>query len=460
MDLPVGYILSGDIEITGLIDKDGLGNKYAAHDRTLDIPVVVKEFLEARVAWRQADVTVEPTSDPEAFASAKQRYQKEAQALARVKHDAIWRVYRVFEANGTVYGIYEAIDGPTLQGWLRGLGRSPTQAEIDALLNPLLVGLTTIHEGGLIHRQIGPESILLRSSNNSPVLVDFSSAQLNRADISTPLMRDPFTPIEMEQTDQAWIGPWTDIYRLAATLHFAITGKPPASPFNAAITNQKASLASTVPAGHYRPSFLTAIDAALAPNPSDRPQTVAAWRSALLPQLSGHGTAIGTAVGTKVFVSYRRSDTAHLAGRIFDHLEDAFGRDEVFFDVEAIPPGVDFKAYIDTRMRQSAVVLALIGPNWLRQPTLMQRMLGRGSGPDHVVMEIEIAMRHGVPVIPMLIDGAAMPGEDSLPPSIRSLSSLNAMTIRGGADFRADIGKVIAVAKSLKSVNAGDAVTR
>ncbi len=132
----------------------------------------------------------------------------------------------------------------------------------------------------------------------------------------------------------------------------------------------------------------------------------------------------------------------------------------MFFDIEAIPPGVDFKAYIDTRMRQSAVVLALIGPNWLRQPTVMQRMLGRGTGPDHVVMEIEIAMRNGVPIIPVLVDGATMPTDPGLPPSIRTVSSLNAMKVRGGADFRGDIGKVIAVAKSLKAVNAGDPVRR
>lgn len=460
MELPAGYVLSHEFEIERLLEQDDLGCLYAAVDRGLGISVVIKEFLPHGQSDRAADFSVQPRGDRAAFDWAKQRYLKEAQALARFKHDAIWRVYRVLETNGTVYGIYEAVDGPTLQSWLRDLGRPPTQAEIDALAAPLLDGLTAIHQGGLIHRQIGPETIRLRSSNNAPVLVDFSSAQHRNSNISAALTHDPFTPIEMQQSDLALIGPWTDIYRLAATLHFVITGKPPDSPFDAIVTERRATLGSKIPAGRYRPSFLNAIDQALAPNPKNRPQSVAEWRAALLPQLPGHDGAIGTAVGTKVFVSYRRADTAHLAGRIYDHLEDAFGRDEVFFDVEAIPPGVNFKTYIDTRMRQSAVVLALIGPNWLRQPTFMQRMLGRGTGPDHVMLEIEIAMRHGVPVIPVLVDGAAMPGEANLPPSIRSLSSLNAMTIRGGADFRADIGKAIAVAKSLKAVNAGEPARR
>ena len=455
--LPAGYVLNGDYEITRVLSADQLGYQYDAVDRNLRVPVIVKEFLQRGVATRAADLSVEPLANPEAFAWAKQRYLREAQALARFKHDAIWRVYRVLETNGTVYSIYEAIDGPTLQAWIHDLGRPPTQAEMDAILAPLLAGLIVIHDGGLIHRQIGPDCIRLRSSDNAPVLIDFSSARHQGSNTSEALTHDPFTPVEMSQTNEALIGPWTDIYRLAATLHFAITGEPPDSPYDAIVNDRRTTLASKVPAGRYRPSFLNAIDQALAPNPKNRPQSVAEWRSALLPQLAG--PAAGS-VGTKVFVSCRRADTAHLAGRIYDHLEDAFGRDEVFFDIEAIPPGVDFKSYIDTRMRQSAVVLALIGPNWLRQPTVMQRMLGRGTGPDHVVMEIDIAMRNGVPVIPVLVDGATMPTDPGLPPSIRTVSSLNAMKVRGGADFRGDIGKVIAVAKSLKAVNAGDPVRR
>lgn len=456
--LPVGYLLKDDFEVTSVLDRDDLGFQYAAVDRGLGIPVVIKEFFPHGLCHRAPDVSVEPRQSRSEFDWAKQRYLREAQALARFKHDAIWRVYRVFEANGTVYGVYEAVDGPTLQDWIRGLGRPPTQAEIDSLLAPLLNGLAIIHAGGLIHRQIGLQSIRLRNDTLGPVLVDFSSARLQRTDISAPLNHDPFTPIEMAQSDVSMIGPWTDIYRLAATVHLVITGRPPTSPFDLIVTNRpRTPLSAGIPPGQYRPSFLNAIDQALAPNPKDRPQTVANWQADLLPQLSGHTGPATTAVGTKVFVSYRRADTAHLAGRIYDHLEDAFGRDEVFFDVEAIPPGVDFRRYIDTRMRQSAVVLAIMGRQWLRAPSLFQRLMGRGSGMDHVMMELEIAMRHGVPIIPVLVDGAPMPDESSLAPSVRPILSLNAMALRGGSEFRTDMAKVIAVAKALKSGNSGDA---
>ncbi len=218
--LPAGYVLNGDYEITRALSADHLGYQYDAIDRNLRVPVIVKEFLQHGVATRASDLSVEPLSNPETFAWAKQRYLREAQALARFKHDAIWRVYRVLETNGTVYGIYEAVDGPTLQTWIHDLGRSPTQAEMDAILAPLLAGLIVIHDGGLIHRQIGPDSIRLRSSSNAPVLIDFSSAQHHRLrHVGGPSTHDPFTPIEMEPNEPSVDRPMDR--HLSARRHFA-----------------------------------------------------------------------------------------------------------------------------------------------------------------------------------------------------------------------------------------------
>jgi hypothetical protein len=86
---------------------------------------------------------------------------------------------------------------------------------------------------------------------------------------------------------------------------------------------------------------------------------------------------------------------------------------------------------------------------------LLQRLLGQRGGVDRVMMELQTALRHGVPIVPVLVDGASMPDEHSLPEPIRSLSGLNAMTVRGGADFRQDMARVLTVARTLKS---GDAV--
>jgi serine/threonine protein kinase len=450
--LPAGFILA-DYEIGGVADRSRFGFDYFARDRLLGIPVVVKEFFPPGQARRASGHEVIPFAAA-AFDADKMRYLREAQSLARYKHEAIVRVFRVFEALGTVYGVYEHIEGKTLSDWSRDRPSPISQADLDMIVTPLLDALESLHQDRFLHRDIGPDTIMIRKGTSKPVLVGFSSGKREQVEISAAVMPPKHAAPEIGDSSQHLQGPWTDIYSLAAVLHQLVTGQAPAAAPDRMLSGEsEPPLMQRVPSGIYRPSFLTAIDKALQIQPAIRPQSVADWRPALVPRLTEASTAENRAVGTKVFVSYRRADTAHLAGRIFDHLEDAFGRDEVFFDIEAIPPGVDFRAHIDARIRQSAVVLAVIGPNWLRRPSMLGRLLGRGSGPDHVTLEIGLAMQHGVPILPMLVDGAGMPSERDLPASIAALSSINALPLRGGGDFRSDMAKVLAVAKAHKSGN-------
>jgi hypothetical protein len=67
----------------------------------------------------------------------------------------------------------------------------------------------------------------------------------------------------------------------------------------------------------------------------------------------------------KVFISYRRTDSAHAAGRLYDRLETWFGKDRVFMDVEHLEPGINFIATIDKAVGECSVLIALIGPQWL-----------------------------------------------------------------------------------------------
>ena len=67
----------------------------------------------------------------------------------------------------------------------------------------------------------------------------------------------------------------------------------------------------------------------------------------------------------KLFISYRRGDSADVTGRIYDRLEARFGRESVFIDVDTIPPGVDFREHIERAVGQADVVLVVIGPDWL-----------------------------------------------------------------------------------------------
>ena len=148
----------------------------------------------------------------------------------------------------------------------------------------------------------------------------------------------------------------------------------------------------------------------------------------------------------KIFISYRRSDTEQVAGRIFDRLSSEYGDGKVFFDTDAIPGAVDFRVSVQAAIQQSAVLLAIIGRNWFvarRGPSLFRKLFGERQGTDFVQGELETAVQWSVPVVPLLVDGGSMPAPNSLPDPIRDIAFLNAMTIRGGRDFATDMEAVL-----------------
>jgi hypothetical protein len=137
-----------------------------------------------------------------------------------------------------------------------------------------------------------------------------------------------------------------------------------------------------------------------------------------------------------VFLSYRRADSAPYAGRICDRLGSVFGPDHVFMDVEDIAPGEDFGKGIDDTIARCQVLVAIIGPRWLE--TLRER----AGEDDFIEREITAALRRDIPVIPVLVGGAAMPQETDLPPALQPLARRHAVTIRDGS-FADDVGHLI-----------------
>ena len=121
-----------------------------------------------------------------------------------------------------------------------------------------------------------------------------------------------------------------------------------------------------------------------------------------------------------IFISYRREDSQHAAGRLVDRLERSFGRDQVFMDVDAIEPGLDFVDVLDQKLANCDVLLALIGRGWLEaRDQSGRRRLDDPS--DFVRLEIEAALRRNIRVIPVLLDGGSFPKEESLPDSLKPL---------------------------------------
>jgi formylglycine-generating enzyme required for sulfatase activity len=143
----------------------------------------------------------------------------------------------------------------------------------------------------------------------------------------------------------------------------------------------------------------------------------------------------------KVFISYRRDDSAPYAGRVHDRLEHEFGRDLLFMDVDSVPLGVNFIKVLREEVAKCDVLLAVIGPHWINaQDETGNRRLD--SPNDFVRIEIAAALLRDIPVIPILLDGAKIPKSDQLPEDLKELALRNALDVRH-ASFHSDMSKLI-----------------
>jgi hypothetical protein len=142
----------------------------------------------------------------------------------------------------------------------------------------------------------------------------------------------------------------------------------------------------------------------------------------------------------KIFLSYRRQDSAGMAGRIYDRLCAHFGDDAIFMDIDSIPFGVDFREQITSAVDQCGIVLAVIGPHWAGEAGAARRI---DDPRDFIRLEIEAALERNLPVIPILVDRATMPGEADLPSSLARLAYRNAIDLDQGRDFHHHVDRLI-----------------
>ena len=142
-----------------------------------------------------------------------------------------------------------------------------------------------------------------------------------------------------------------------------------------------------------------------------------------------------------ITISYRRANSDAMAGRIRDRLADYYGPDSIFIDIDSIPVGVDFREQIKRELSKNDALLVLVGPKW--------RGAGKGGRArindenDPVRVEVETALARGIPVVPILVNGATMPKPNELPESLRNFSFHNAATVDAGQDFHPHMERLI-----------------
>lgn len=293
--LPVATMLAGEYRLERVLGAGGFGITYQATELPLNRSVAIKEYFPSDFAAREGSRFVRSKSQnhDDDYRWGLDRFIAEAKTLAKFDHPNIVRVFRTFQENNSGYMVLKFEEGHSFKAWLDKLGRAPSQAELDAILAPLLDALAVIHASDFLHRDIAPDNIIVRA-DATPVLIDFGSARGDVAQNSrtvSALVKPGYSPFEQYAITGKQQGPWTDIYALAATLYHAVTGKRPAdSPSR--ITQDELISAASSARTQYRPGFLAAIDQALRLKVEERPATVGQWRHALFAETPKKGAEI------------------------------------------------------------------------------------------------------------------------------------------------------------------------
>ncbi len=145
---------------------------------------------------------------------------------------------------------------------------------------------------------------------------------------------------------------------------------------------------------------------------------------------------------SNIFLSYRRSDSANVTGRIYDSLLRDFDKKQIFKDVDSIPLGVDFRKHLNQKVGECNVLIAVIGNQWI-EPNTPKGQKRIDDKKDFVRVEIEAALERNIPVIPVLVREAQMPAADELPESMTELAYRNGIPVRPDPDFHKDMERLI-----------------
>lgn len=231
--LPPGTVLKGRYLIGRVLGEGGFGITYIGCDLQLELKVAIKEYFPTdkanRISSSSLSVSNYSGSIGQRYEEGKFRFLQEARTMAKMdKQPVIVGVRDFFEANNTAYIVMEYVEGTTLKDLVSQRGGKIPVDELMRLMEPLFNALNYMHSLGLIHRDISPENLMLEQGTIR--LLDFGCAR-EPADGNATLtiaLKHGYAPIEQYQNKGQ--GPWTDVYALAATIYFCLTGiKPPQS---------------------------------------------------------------------------------------------------------------------------------------------------------------------------------------------------------------------------------------
>jgi serine/threonine protein kinase len=299
--LPDGLEIAG-YRIVKKIASGGFSIVYLAYDHEGNA-VAIKEYLPSALALRQPGelVPVIAKANLPVFRIGLKCFFEEGRALALIAHPNVVRVLNFFRANETVYMVMAYESGHSLQEHIarfNAKGSRVGEPFIRQVFANVCSGLREVHANKLLHLDLKPANIYLRT-DGSPLLLDFGAArQTINADVPklTPMYTPGFAPPDL-YSKAAALGPWSDIYSIGASIFACMAGAPP-QPADQRKGEDKMAAHFDKLAGLYSDELVGMVRSCLEMDPLARPQSVFAVQKVLQMPLPQTDPAAAAGIGT------------------------------------------------------------------------------------------------------------------------------------------------------------------
>lgn len=230
------YLQGGKYQIVSVLGQGGFGITYLAEQVLVKRKVCIKEFFPKEYYKRDDDSSAANLMS-DGFAESMNRFKakfiKEAQTIAALDHPNIIHIFEIFEENGTAYYVMEYVEGESLSDKVKRSG-AMDEAEAIGYIHQVAEALGYIHSEQIMHLDVKPANVMVRSRDNRAILIDFGLSKhydtaSGEATSTTPVgVSHGFAPQEQyKEGGVSTFSPETDIYSLGATLYYLVTGTIP-----------------------------------------------------------------------------------------------------------------------------------------------------------------------------------------------------------------------------------------
>ncbi|MBD5270462.1 MAG: serine/threonine protein kinase [Bacteroides sp.] len=272
---------NGKYRIIRVLGQGGFGITYLAENIYFEKMVAIKEFFPKDFCGRDntSHLTLGTQNNAETVEKLKARFLKEARNIAKLDHPGIIKIHDIFEENNTAYYVMDYIEGENLNVMMKYDGPMSEKKAV-GYITKVGEALEYIHSRQMTHFDVKPANIMVRRADNMPILIDFGLSKQYDAqgDATSTLMQGVshgYSPIELYNAEAITsFSPQTDVYSLAATLLYLLTGSTPHT------ASQLIEEGLNLPAG-ISPSIAKAIEEGMAFSRTKRLPSVSAFLSLL-----------------------------------------------------------------------------------------------------------------------------------------------------------------------------------